>query len=308
MAVDRRVSLVLVIIGVVVAMVVLLVFLSNPGTSVVRVRVATTTSLYATGLLDYLANCFEKRYPGVRIEFIAVGSGAALETARRGDACAVLVHAPGLEKKYIEMGVLEGHRIFAYNYFAVVGPKDDPAGVRSSSSAVEAFRRIYGAGEEGRAVFLSRGDNSGTHRRELLLWRLAGLDPHGRPWYRESGAGMGQTLVMASEMRAYTLSDTGTYLKYRVEGRIPGLQVLYTNSSELINIYSAYMVKTCTGPEKKYAELFIDFIYTGQDLIARYGSDRLGKPLFYPAKDRLKELEALWREMAEGQLPRGGVS
>ncbi len=266
----------------------------------VRVRVTTTTSLYATGLLDFLASEFEKEHPGVKIDFIAVGSGEALRRAAQGDACLVLVHAPSLEKKYIEEGVIADGRIFAYNYFVIVGPEDDPAGVKSAESAVGAFKRIYAAGEEGRALFVSRGDNSGTHVKELSIWRLAGLDPSGRDWYKESGRGMAETLVMASEMGAYTLSDIGTYLKMKKEGRIPGLTVLYSNSTELINIYSVYLVKSCSGDERRAAEEFAEFIIGNQDLIGSYGVEEYGQPLFYPAKGMEEELRSIWDQLARG--------
>ena len=266
----------------------------------VRVRVTTTTSLYATGLLDYLADQFYKKYPNVRIDFIAVGSGEALRRAAKGDACMVFVHAPSLEREYIEKGVLEQHRIIAYNFFVIVGPRDDPAGVRSAKNAVEAFRKIYVAGEEGKATFVSRGDNSGTHVKEMSIWKLAGLNPRGRPWYRESGAGMAQTLVMANELRAYTLSDIGTYLKLKKDGKLPNLEILYANDTELINIYSVYIVKSCTGEERKYAELFADFVYNNQDLIGRYGVDKYGQPLFYPAKGKESDLYKIWLKLSRG--------
>lgn len=283
---------------VVIAVIAIYTYYTSLKSSAIHIRISTTTSLYATGLLSYLAKEFNTIYPGISIDFIAVGSGAALELAARGDVCAVLVHAPSLEATYIRKGVIERHRIFAYNYFVIVGPPNDPANIRNATSAIDAFRRIFRAGEEGRALFVSRGDGSGTNVRELSIWSEAGLDPRGRPWYRVCGCGMGQALVMASELSAYTLSDVGTYLKYRGEGRVPNLVILYTNSSELINIYSMYIVKSCRGVEREYAEKFLDFIYSHQDLIARYGVDRYGKPLFYPAKDREPELYRIWREFA----------
>ncbi len=217
-----------------------------------------------------------------------------------GDACMVFVHAPSLEKQYLEKGVIEDGKIFAYNYFVIVGPPRDPAGVKNAKSAVEAFRAIYIAGEEGKAVFVSRGDNSGTHVKELSLWKAAGLDPRGRSWYKESGQGMAQTLVMASEMGAYTLSDIGTYLKLKSEGKIPGLEILYASGEELINIYSVYLVKTCTGKERQAAEEFAKFVVEYQDLIGSYGVDRYGQPLFYPAKGKEDYLRQVWERLAGG--------
>ena len=270
---------------------------------VVRVRISTTTSLYQTGLLDRLAERFEEKYNHVRFEFIAVGTGRALKLAERGDVCAVFVHAPSLEEAYAEKGVIVGGRIFAYNYFVIVGPSSDPAGVRGAKSAAEAFSRIYRAGEGGRALFVSRGDNSGTHVRELSIWRLAGLDPHGRPWYKEAGQGMAETLVMTNEMMAYTLSDISTFLSLKKRGRLPNLEVLYSGGEELINIYSAYLVESCGGAERMYAEKFIEFVAgpEGQEIIASYGEEEFGRPLFSPAASRLQELKALWEKLAGAQ-------
>ncbi len=269
----------------------------------IRVRVTTTTSLYATGLLDYLAREFEKKHPGVVFDFIPVGSGEALRRAASGDACMVFVHAPSLEEKYIRQGVLgEGH-IFAYNYFVVAGPRSDPANISRAKNVVEAFKRIHRAGEEGKALFVSRGDNSGTHVKELSIWARTGLDPRGRPWYLETGSGMGETLLVANEKKAYTLSDIGTFLKYKKDGRIPNLEVLYTNDTELINIYSVYVVKTCSGNERKMAEEFMRFIVgdEGQELIANYGVSTYGARLFNPVNGKLEMLKDLWLKLAEGQ-------
>ena len=268
----------------------------------IRVRVATTTSLYATGLLDYLADKFKERYNcNVILAFMPLGSGEALRRAERGDACLVLVHAPSLEKEYIDKGVLTDGHIFAYNYFIVIGPKDDPANASYSSNITEAFRRIYLAGELGKAKFISRGDRSGTNVRELMIWNLTGLNPKGKSWYIETGSGMGETLLVANEFKAYTLSDIGTFLKFKSEGRIPNLVILYSNDTELINIYSVYMVSTCSGIEKSIANSFIKFL-TGdaQELIAKYGIHEYGQPLFYPAKGKSEWLSKIWSMLASG--------
>lgn len=268
----------------------------------IHVRVATTTSLYATGLLDYLAEAFEEKRSGVVFDFIPVGSGEALRRAANGDACMVFVHAPSLEKKYIEQGVLDEGHIFAYNYFVIVGPSSDPANVSRASSVIEAFKRIYRVGEEGKALFISRGDNSGTHVRELSIWARAGLNPRGRSWYLETGSGMGETLLVANEKKAYTLSDIGTYLKYKKDGRIPYLTILYTNDSELINIYSVYIVKSCSGSERKMAEEFMKFVIgeVGQKLISEYKVKEYGVRLFNPVNGRLELLRSLWVKLSEG--------
>lgn len=267
--------------------------------SIVRVRASTTTSLYATGLLEYLSSRYSRMHPGVVFDYIPVGSGEALKRAESGDVCLVLVHAPSLERKYLEMGVIGEHHIFAYNYFIIAGPRNDPAGVKTSKSAVEAFEKIYRAGEEGLAVFISRGDYSGTHVRELMIWNMTGLNPRGRPWYLETGSGMSQTLLVAEEKRGYVLSDIGTYLKLRGEGRIPDLEILYSNSSELINIYSVYIVESCSGVRRVWAERFIEYLTgEGQELIAEYGLEDYGRSLFYPAVNKTDWLMDEWIKLS----------
>jgi len=264
---------------------------------VIRVRVATTTSLYVTGLLDYLASEFRRLYPQATVDFIAVGTGAALRLAERGDVCAVFVHAPDIERAYVERGVLIGRRTFAYSYFVLVGPREDPAGVRGSTSLAESFRRVYAAGASGRAVFLSRGDRSGTHSRELKVWELLGVNPEGEGWYLSCGCGMDVALVMANELKAYTLSDLGTYLKLSSRGRLPNLDVVYSREGDplTLNLYSAYLVSSCSGAEREYAELFIEFIYVNRvELLERFASASGGHPLFYPATAR----EELWWELS----------
>lgn len=260
-------------------------------------RATTTTSLYATGLLDVLAEEFEKMNPGVSVEFVAVGSGEALRKAAMGDADLVLVHAPSLEKKYLVEDVLKPGRIFAYNYFLILGPNDDPAGIKGLPP-IDAFKRIYEAGERDEAVFVSRGDNSGTHIRELALWRLAGLDPRGRPWYIEAGAGMAQTLLVANEKQAYTLSDIGTYLKF--SSRLENLKPLVTEGDILINIYNAYPVnpEKVQGVDEELAQRFIDFLTSssGQDLIRNFSDGKLFKPV---EDAEIEKLQDAWNKLAE---------
>jgi len=215
----------------------------------------------------------------------------------------VFVHAPSLEKQHMEKGVIEGGRIVAYNFFILVGPKSDPAGVNRSQSVLEAFKKIYQAGEEGRALFVSRGDNSGTHVKELSIWNKTKLAPKGRGWYKECGCGMDQDLVMSNELGAYTLSDMGTYLQFKRGGRLPNLEILYANATDLdmINIYRVYLVRGCTGAERSYAEDFAKFVYENQRrLIGSYGVDKYGEPLFYPPIDRLEELKRIWGILASG--------
>jgi len=264
-------------------------------------RVSTTTSLYATGLLDYLASKFEEKHGDIAVEFIPVGSGEALRRAAQGDVDMVFVHAPSLEKRYVEEGVLEGWRIIAYNYFVIVGPPSDPAGIRGLPP-VEAFKRIAEAGASGKALFISRGDNSGTHVKEMSLWRKAGVEPSGG-WYIESGTGMSETLLIASEKRAYTLSDIGTFLKLKAEGRID-LVILVSGGDELLNIYSVYVVSPGVNGGANYeaARQFRDFVASpeGQRLIGEYGVDKYGQPLFYPAMGKEEWLHEMWVKLSAG--------
>lgn len=271
-----------------------------PINNVVRIRAVTTTSLYLTGLLDYLEDKFREQYPDVYIDFIAVGSGEALRRASNGDACLVLVHAPSLEIDYISKGVLVYGKIFAYNYFVIVGPINDPANVSVASNVYEAFKRIYNAGEDGKALFVSRGDNSGTHVKEMSIWEKIGLDPRGRSWYIETGSDMAKTLLITNEKRGYTLSDIGTFFKLKKEGRIPYIEVLYTNRTELINIYSVYITYSCSDVEREYAKAFIEFLVgeKGQELVRTFGVNEYGQPLFYPASNKLEWLREVWRDLA----------
>ncbi len=273
-------------------------YVSHSG---VRIKVTTTTSLYATGLLEYLTDNFKKTHSGVEIDFIPVGSGEALRRAADGEACMVFVHAPSLEKEYIKKGVLVNGHIFAYNYFVLAGPSNDPAGVRNAHSILEVFQRIYDAGEKGLAKFVSRGDNSGTHVKELSIWSKVGLKPQGRPWYLETGSGMAQTLIVANEERAYVLTDIGTYLKFKIEGKIPNLEILYENDTELLNIYSVYLVSMCSGSEREAALEFLEFVITeGQNLINSYGIDEYGQRLFNPAINDIEWLKKMWEILSTG--------
>ena len=268
-----------------------------------KLVIATTTSLYDTGLLDVLEASFEEEYPQYDVSFIAAGTGLALQYASRGDADAVLVHAPLLEAKFMDEGYGVNRRIFAYNFFVIIGPKNDPAKIRGLN-AVEALKRIAEAGRRGEACWVSRGDNSGTHTKEKLLWKSAGFNPDelkGEEWYIESGAGMGRTLLLTNEVNAYTISDIGTYTKYWKENLIQ-LEILVEESEELINVYSFIAV----NPNKvedvnfKAAMKFADFLVSSrcQELIGEFGVKDYGRPLFKPAvpllKGETKLQEAEW--------------
>jgi len=246
--------------------------------------VATTTSLYDTGLLEALVPAFEDR-SGIRVNVLAVGTGQAFELGRRGDADVLLVHDPEGEEAFLAEGHGTGRFELMRNDFVVVGPRADPAGIRGLQTAVEAFRQIAQQG----ALFLSRGDGSGTHRREEALWAKAGIRPAG-PWYLSVGQGMGDTLILANEKRAYTLTDRGTFLA--MLERLPGLEILVGGGTlgadpDLVNVYSAIPVNAALHPgvRAEWAQALVDYLRSPdvQAEIARFGVARYGQPLFYPA-------------------------
>jgi tungstate transport system substrate-binding protein len=236
---------------------------------------ATTTSVDATGLLDVLADAFKKD-TGITLKWIAVGTGAALKQARDGNADVVIVHARKLEDEFLRDGFGVNRRVIARNYFMIVGPPEDPAHVAGAPSAAEALGRIRSSG----AAFVSRGDKSGTHTRELDLWALAG----GRPAasYLETGQGMAETLRVAAERRAYTLTDTATFTSLRA---LSGLKPVYENAPELENIYAVIAVDPARVPTVRYGEAmaFIAFLTSpgGQKLIGEFRG-KAGRTLFEP--------------------------
>lgn len=264
---------------------VLLCTVSASETADDRLRIATTTSLYDTKLLDTLESRFEEEH-GIEVDMISGGTGFALEQGMRGDVDLLLVHDKDREREFIAGGYGVGRRCFAYNYFYITGPADDPAGVKGTNAS-GAFRRIADAGERDPNVrFVSRGDNSGTHAREKLLWKSAGIEPSGR-WYLESGQGMGATLIMADEMRAYTLTDMSTYMAFA--GNL-SLVPLVTESEGLLNVYAAIPVSA--SKHLDLAERFVEFLLSqeGQEIIAGYGKDIYGRALFYPAAGHCAEI------------------
>jgi len=241
------------------------------------VLLATTTSTQDTGLLDVLVPLFHQR-TGIAVKTIAVGSGQALAMGRKGEADVLLVHSPDAENAFMAEGHGSRRRLVMHNDFVILGPKDDPAGLRATPKAAEAFRRLAGHG----ALFLSRGDNSGTHAQERKLWKAAGLDPEGRPWYQQTGLGMGQTLSVASEKKAYTLADRGTYLAMR---KVLALTILGEGDASLLNIYHVIQLDPAKFPKVNAsgAAAFADFLVSKevQDIIATFGIQRYGGPLFF---------------------------
>src|SRR5437667_523758 len=203
------------------------------------VILSTTTSTQDSGLLDVLVPMFE-RQTGYAIKTITVDTGQALVVAARGEADVVLAHAPELEKKYVADGKMLNRRIVMYNDFVVIGPADDPAKIKGTKRAADAMKAIAASG----ARFVSRGDNSGTHLLEKRLWKLAGVDPAGG-WYIEAGQGMGATLGIADDRKAYTLTDRGTFLALQKRVRLP---ILLEGDRPLLNVYSVMEVNPNNGP------------------------------------------------------------
>jgi tungstate transport system substrate-binding protein len=241
------------------------------------VILATTTSTQDSGLLDVLVPLFEKK-SGYTVKTIAVGTGQALALGDRGEADVVLVHAPRLELPYLAKGNLINRRLVMHNDFILVGPAADTAGIRGVKKAADALRKI--AEKEG--MFVSRGDNSGTHTTERSLWKAAGIVPEGS-WYVESGQGMGATLTIASEKGAYTLTDRATYLALQKRVR---LAILLEGDAPLLNIYHVMEVNPARHPKVNAAggRAFADFIVSpdAQGVIKSFGVEKYGAPLFFP--------------------------
>jgi len=246
-----------------------------------RLRVATTTSLYDTGLWGYLEPMFEGKY-NVEVDVLSLGSGAAFEYAKRGDVDVLTIHDKPNELKFIADGYGVQRVPFAYNYFLIVGPAADPAGIKGLSPE-DAFRKLF---ETKGGSFISRGDNSGTHSKEKAIWQAAGYDytsvEEGGGWYIESGQGMGQTLQMASQKLAYTLTDMGTYLSYKSKLE---LVPIVSKGSVLLNVYSVIAVnpEKVKGVRIDLANNLVSFLTSPeiQKLIGNY-SVKDGLPLFIP--------------------------
>jgi tungstate transport system substrate-binding protein len=241
------------------------------------VILSTTTSTQDSGLLDVLVPFFEKN-TGTRVKTVSVGTGQALALAARGEADVCLVHAPDSEKKYVADGLLLNRRLVMHNDYIVVGPTEDPAKIKGLASAADALKRIA----EAKAAFVSRGDNSGTHQLEKKLWKEAKLEPAGA-WYLQAGQGMGATLGIASEKRAYALTDRGTFLAFQKRVQLVNL---VEKDRVLLNIYSVLEANATKFPRVNAAggKAFADFMLSKevQDIIRIFGVDTYGEPLFFP--------------------------
>jgi tungstate transport system substrate-binding protein len=244
-----------------------------------RLKLSTTTSTENSGLLYELLPPFEKQF-NIKVDIIAVGSGKAIKLGENGDVDVVLAHERDLEDKFVAEGYGVNRRDVMHNDFVIIGPAADPAGIRTAKTAVEAFKLIA----RKRAHFVSRGDKSGTHGKELSLWKKAGVTPAGS-WYMESGMGMGEVLIMAYEKGAYTLTDRGTYLAFQKDGKI-NLPILFEGDPTLFNPYGIIAVNPARHPSVNYvmAMALIGWVTSpeGQRVIADFGKKKFGVPLFFP--------------------------
>ena len=245
-----------------------------------KLRIATTTSTNDTGLLDVLVPAFDKKY-GTKTDWVSVGSGEAIEIGKRGDADVLLVHSPAAEKTFISEGHGINRQDVMYNYFYLVGPKADPAKVKGLKSASDALKAVA----QSKSTFLSRADKSGTHSKELTIWKAAGLAPTGASdkWYKEAGLGMGDLLTMANETKGYTLVDSGTW--GAMKDKLPNLEIMVQGDKILFNPYGVITVNPTkhTGTNAKAAKAFTEFITSdeGQKIIGDF-VNKNGQNLFIP--------------------------
>jgi len=265
----------------------------------VRLKMSTTTSTENTGLLNVLLPPFEKKC-NCKVDVIAVGTGKALKLGEAGDVDVVLVHARALEDKFMADGFGVNRRDVMYNDFVVIGPANDPAGIKQAATAADAFKRIAAT----QSVFISRGDESGTHQKEKEIWAASAITPAGR-WYRSAGQGMGEVINMATELRGYTLADRGTYNAFRhgktdlvilFEGprNKPGARLTVeqvtalTGQKGLFNPYGVIAVNPKRFPHVKYdlAMKFVEYVTgpEGQRIIANYQIE--GDPVFFTFKEK----------------------
>jgi len=246
---------------------------------------ATTTSTQDSGLLDVLIPVFEKK-TGYFVKTIAVGSGQAMAMGQKGEADVLLVHSPEAEKKFVAEGYGVNRRIIMHNDYIIVGPAEDAAKIKGTKSSAESFKKIAST----RSLFLSRGDNSGTHSKEKAIWKSAGINPEGEKWYQQTGLGMGQTLNVAAEKKGYTLADRGTYLALK---KNLNLDVLVEGDAVLLNIYHVIEVNPAKWPKVNApgGKAFADFMVSNetQGIIKTFGVEKFGSPLFFPDAGKKEE-------------------
>jgi tungstate transport system substrate-binding protein len=260
-------------------MIVTVVLTAGTGLAATRIKCASTTSTQNSGLFDYLLPIFEKK-TGIHVDVVAVGTGAAIEIGKRGDADMVMVHAKQQELKAVKEGAFVNRHDLMYNDFVIIGPANDPLKIKGMKSAVEAFKKIAAA----KTPFVSRGDKSGTNTKELAIWKTAGLDPKGQKWYLEVGQGMEKTQRIANEKRAYTLTDRGTWLSTKDKDKLD-MAIVLEGDPVLFNQYGVMAVNPAKHKHIKYKEamVFINWLISpeGQKVIAAY-KDKHGNQLFTP--------------------------
>ena len=243
---------------------------------------ATTTSTQDSGLLDELIPMFEAQ-TGYSVQTVAVGTGAALKMGEEGNADVLLVHAPSAEQVLMDNGTARDRFLVMHNDFVIVGPADDPADLNGKTDIIPALQNLAASGQ----TFISRGDDSGTHKMELSLWVKAGTDPAGQTWYLESGQGMGATLTLASEKTAYTLTDRATFLANQANLQ---LSILFEGVPSLLNVYHVMTINPEKWPLVNYegAMAFANFMTSAetQTVIAEFGVEKYGQPLFFPDADK----------------------
>lgn len=239
---------------------------------------ASTTSTGDSGLMDVLIPIFEQK-TGYKVKPIYVGTGAAMTMGEKGEADVLLVHAPDSEVKFMQAGHGINRKLVMHNDFIIVGPATDTAGIKGITSALEALKKLAAA----KALFVSRGDNSGTHQLELKVWKTAGIEPKGQTWYQEAGQGMGATLNIASEKAGYTITDRAVYLATK---KNLSLDILVQGDPILLNIYHVIQVNPQKSPKinAEGAKAFCDYMVAPdtQKAISKFGVDKFGQPLFVP--------------------------
>jgi tungstate transport system substrate-binding protein len=254
----------------------------DPAPANPNLILATTTSTQDSGLLDVLVPMFQEK-TGYLVQTIAVGSGEAMKMGEDGNADVLLVHAPASEVPFMDAGNGADRFLVMHNDFIIVGPPSDSAAIKGLTSAIDAFTAIYESG----SPFITRGDDSGTHKKELALWKSAGLDPASQAWYIETGQGMGASMTLASEKEAYILTDRATYLANQSNYQ---LEVLVEGDTSLLNVYHVITVNPDKWPQVNYdgALAFASFLTdpATQKAIAEFGVEKFGQPLFYPDADQ----------------------
>ncbi len=250
-----------------------------------NIILSTTTSTQDSGLLDVLIPIFEKK-TGYFVKTIAVGSGQAMAMGQKGEADVLLVHSPAAEKKFVAEGYGVNRKIIMHNDFIVVGPAGDPAKIKGVKGTPEVFKKIASTG----SLFLSRSDKSGTHSKEMSIWKTAGINPEGQKWYQQTGLGMGQTLNVNKEKKGYTLADRGTYLALK---KNLSLDILAEGDAILLNVYHVIEINPAKWPKVNAAgaRAFADFMVSkeAQDIIRTFGVEKFGSPPFFPDAGKKEE-------------------